>query len=67
MIIDHQGWYPESPLYALARLGLARALAMEHDIPAARLAYESFLTAWKAADPDAPLLEAARTERARLM
>ncbi len=66
-IIDHQGWYPESPLYALAKLGFARALAMEHDIPAARLAYDSFLTAWMAADPDAPLLEAARNERARLM
>jgi DNA-binding winged helix-turn-helix (wHTH) protein/tetratricopeptide (TPR) repeat protein len=66
MILDHQGWYPESPLYALARLGLARALAMEHDIPAARLAYESFLAAWKDADPDAPLLAAARSEHAHL-
>ncbi len=66
MILDHQGWYPESPLYPLARLGLARALAIEHDIPAARLAYESFLAAWKAADRDAPLLWAARNEYAHL-
>jgi hypothetical protein len=65
-ILDHQGWYPESPLYALARLGYARALVIEHDLPAAHVAYERFLGAWKSADPDAPLLRAARREYARL-
>jgi tetratricopeptide (TPR) repeat protein len=66
LIIDHQGWYPESPLYALAKLGKARALAMRHEAGAARLAYQDFLSTWASADPDAPLLKAARAEYAKL-
>jgi hypothetical protein len=65
-ILDHQGWEPQSVLYPLARLGLARALRLEHDIPASRRAYQAFFAAWTHADPDVPILQAAKAEYARL-
>jgi hypothetical protein len=36
------------------------------DPAAARRAYDDFLAAWQHADPDLPLLEAARRARAQL-
>ena len=42
------------PLGALARLGLARAYAMQGDTTNATAAYQDFLTLWKDADPDIP-------------
>ena len=51
---------------ALARLQLARALALSGDTVKARSAYNDILTLWKNADPDIPLLQAARAEYARL-
>jgi DNA-binding winged helix-turn-helix (wHTH) protein/tetratricopeptide (TPR) repeat protein len=65
-ILDHQGWSAASPLYPLAQLGLARALAAEHDLGGARAAYARFLAGWKDADPDVPILAAARREAAAL-
>jgi hypothetical protein len=50
----------------LAHLGLARAYAAEKNEPAARTAYQAFLTAWKDADPDLPVLNAAKAELAKL-
>ena len=46
-ILNHRGWYPVSPLYPLAQLGLARAAAMNGDGSAARKAYQDFLALWK--------------------
>jgi hypothetical protein len=40
----------------LARLGLARAFAIEGNTPKARAAYLDFLTTWKDADSDLPIL-----------
>jgi len=54
------------PLSALARLGLARALAMQGDSSKARTAYRDFLTLWKDADPDIPILKEAKAEYAKL-
>ncbi len=51
---------------ALARLQLARAQAMSGDHGAARKSYQDFLSAWKEADPDVPILEAAKAEYQRL-
>ena len=51
---------------ALAHLGLARAYAMQGDTAKARAAYQDFLTLWKDADPDIPILIAAKTEHAKL-
>ena len=54
------------PLGALARLGLARAYAVQRDTAKARAAYQDFLTLWKDADRDLPILIAAESEYAKL-
>jgi eukaryotic-like serine/threonine-protein kinase len=61
-IVDHRGWYPVSPLYPLAHLGLARAAALSGDRVKARKAYQDFLTFWKDADSSIPFLIAGNTE-----
>ena len=55
-----------SPLYPLAHLGLARAAALTGDTAASRKAYQDFLTLWKDADPDLPVLKDAKREFERL-
>jgi tetratricopeptide (TPR) repeat protein len=50
----------------VARLGLARALAKSGDVAKARTAYQDFLTDWKDADADLPVLVAAKREYAIL-
>jgi hypothetical protein len=40
-----------------ARRGLARAYALQGDTPKARTAYQDFLTLWKDADSDVPILK----------
>jgi tetratricopeptide (TPR) repeat protein len=64
--IDHRGIVGNFPWGALARLGLARAYALQGDTAKARTAYKDFLTLWKDADPDVPILRAAKAEYARL-
>jgi serine/threonine protein kinase/tetratricopeptide (TPR) repeat protein len=54
------------PLLPLSQLGLARAYALQGDLPHSRTAYQDFFAMWKDADPDVPLLHAAKTEYARL-
>jgi serine/threonine protein kinase/Flp pilus assembly protein TadD len=61
-ILDHRGWYPTSPLYPLAQLGLARAAAMSGDATTARKAYQDFVALWKDADANLPALLAVRQE-----
>ena len=58
--IDHRGLVVNFPWGALARLGLARAYALQGDTVKARAAYQEFLTIWKDADPDLPVLKAAK-------
>jgi hypothetical protein len=64
--IDHRGVVENSILGALARLGLARAYAVQGDTAKARAAYQDFLMLWKDADPDIPILIAAKSEYAGL-
>ena len=64
--IDHSGVVANFPWGALARLGLARAYATQGDTAKAKAAYESFLTLWKDADPEVPILKQAQTEYAKL-
>ena len=69
--IDHYGLVGNSPWGALARLGLARAYALEAQTdPAyrekARTAYQNFLTLWKDADPEIPVYKQAKAEYAKL-
>src|SRR5208282_5163080 len=64
--LDHRGVVVNCPLGALARLGLARAYAMQGDTAKAKAAYQDFLILWKNADPDIPILIAAKAEYAKL-
>jgi len=51
-----------NPVGVLAHLGLGRAYAMEGDTAKARAAYQDFLTLWRDADPDIPILQQAKAE-----
>jgi len=65
-ILDHRGIVLNSPLGALAHLQLGRAYAMQGDTAKAKAAYQDFLTLWKDADPDIPILKEAKVEYAKL-
>jgi hypothetical protein len=77
-ILDHSGIVWNCWTGALAHLGVARANALESrtakvrsaDADAARTralaAYKDFLTLWKDADPNVPILKEAKAEYARL-
>jgi serine/threonine protein kinase/tetratricopeptide (TPR) repeat protein len=65
-IVEHRGIVQNCASGALARLQLARAYAMSGDSPKARSAYQEFLTLWKDADPDIPILKQAKAECAKL-
>jgi tetratricopeptide (TPR) repeat protein len=65
-IIDHRGIVVNEPIGALARLQIGRAYAMQGDAVKARAAYQDFLTLWKDADPDVPILKQTKAEYARL-
>jgi serine/threonine protein kinase/tetratricopeptide (TPR) repeat protein len=75
-ILDHNGVVWNCWTGALAHLGLARANALHAktsegaDADAARVralaAYKDFLTLWKDADPDIPVLKEAKAEFAKL-
>jgi eukaryotic-like serine/threonine-protein kinase len=64
--IDHRGVVMNFPWGALARVGLARAYAMQGDVAKARAAYKDFLALWKDADPDVPIPKKAKAEYAKL-
>ncbi|MGA8676459.1 MAG: protein kinase [Candidatus Acidiferrales bacterium] len=65
-ILDHRGVVLNEPIGALAHLGLARAYALQGDTAKAKAAYQDFLTLWKDADPDIPILKDAKSEYAKL-
>ena len=64
--LDHRGIVINFPLGSLAHLGLARAYALSGDTAKAKVAYQDFLTLWKDADPDIPILKEAKAEYAKL-
>jgi eukaryotic-like serine/threonine-protein kinase len=66
-ILDHRSIVLIDPMDAMARLQLARALALSGDTVKAKSAYGDLLTLWKNADSDIPVLKAARAEYARLL
>jgi hypothetical protein len=53
-ILDHRGLAGVNPLYSLARLGVARAYALQGNAAKARAAYEDFLTLGKTPIPTFP-------------
>ena len=65
-VIDHRTVVTNDLLGALAHLQLGRAYLMQRDIGKAKAAYQDFLTLWKDADPDIPVLKQAKTEYAKL-
>jgi len=65
-ILDHRGIVLNEPIGALARLQIGRAYVMQEETAKARAAYQDFLTLWKDADPDIPILIAAKSEFAKL-
>ena len=65
-VIDHPGIVNNFITGALAHLQLGRAQAMMGDKEAARKSYQDFLTLWKDADPDIPILKQAKAEYAGL-
>jgi tetratricopeptide (TPR) repeat protein len=65
-IVDHRSIVLVDPMDALARLQLARALALSGETVKAKSAYGDLLALWKNADADIPVLREARAEYARL-
>ena len=65
-ILDHRGALGPWPYWTLAKLGLGRALTLTGEPVRARTAYQDFLTMWKDADPDIPILKQAKAEYAKL-
>jgi eukaryotic-like serine/threonine-protein kinase len=65
-ILDHRGIVLNGPIGALAHLQIGRAYAMQGDTAKAKVAYQDFLTLWKDADRDIPILIAAKSEYAKL-
>jgi predicted Zn-dependent protease len=65
-ILDHRGVVVNAPIGALAHLQLGRAYALQGDAAKARVAYQDFLTLWREADSDIPILKEAKAEYAKL-
>jgi eukaryotic-like serine/threonine-protein kinase len=65
-ILDRRRIVTINPVGALAHLGLGRAYALQGDTARARAAYNDFLTLWKDADSDIPILIQAKAEYAKL-
>ena len=65
-ILDHRTIVISDPIGALARLQMGRAYALSGDVTKAKSAYQEFLTLWKNADRDIPVLRQAKAEYAKL-
>jgi hypothetical protein len=66
-ILDHPGIVKSDPVGALAHMQLGRANALRGDTDKARAAYADFLTLWRGADPDIPILKKVQKEYASLL
>ena len=65
-ILARRGIVGADPIGALAHLQLGRAFALSGDLAKSKTAYHDFLTLWKDADPDIPILTRAQAEFAKL-
>jgi len=65
-LLNHSGIVQNSITSSLAHLEIGRAYAMAGDSAKAGTAYLEFLTLWKDADPDIPILKQAKAEYAKL-
>jgi eukaryotic-like serine/threonine-protein kinase len=64
--LDHTGIVQNFLLGSLAHLQLGRAYTISGDTVKAKTAYQEFLTLWKDAAPDIPILKEAKAEYAKL-
>ncbi len=65
-VLDHRGIVFADPIGALAHLQLGRAYVVLGDMVKAKNAYQDFLTLWKDADANIPVLKQAKAEYAKL-
>jgi tetratricopeptide (TPR) repeat protein len=65
-VLDHRGIVLADPIAAIGHLQLGRGLALSGEMDRARSAYQDFLTLWKDADADIPVLKKAKVEYAKL-
>ena len=65
-ILNHRGLVLSEPIGAIVHLGLARTYVLQGDSAKAKAAYQDFLTLWKDADRDIPILKQAKAEYAKL-
>ena len=65
-LLEHRGIVGPDPVGVLAHLQLGRAYQVTGDQVKAKGAYEAFLTRWKDADPNIPILQQARAEYSKL-
>jgi eukaryotic-like serine/threonine-protein kinase len=65
-LLDHRGIVGNFVTGALTHLQIGRAYVLSGDTAKAKAAYQDFLTLWKDADPDIPILKQAKAEYARL-
>ena len=65
-ILDHRGVVLADPIGTLAHLQLGRTYAQSGETGKAASEYQIFLTLWKDADADIPILRQAKAESARL-
>ena len=65
-ILDHRSIVICDPVGVVAHVQLARAYAISGNKTKAKSAYQDFLTLWKDADPDIPILKQAHVESANL-
>jgi len=65
-ILDHRGIVGLDAIGALAHLHLGRVYSLSGDTAKAKSAYQGFLTLWKDADPDIPILKQVKAEYAKL-
>ncbi len=65
-LLDHHGIVVSDPVGALAYLQLGRAYALSGNVTRSKSAYQNFLTLWKDADRDIPVLRQAEAEYTKL-
>jgi eukaryotic-like serine/threonine-protein kinase len=65
-MMDHRGLLANFPLKRVGRLQLGEAFQLAGDTEKARNSYKYFLTLWKDADSDIPILKKAKVEYAKL-
>ena len=66
-VLDHRGIVQNGVTGALAHLQIGRAYALAGGPARAKAAYQDFLSLWKDADPEIPILKQAKAEYAKLV